>query len=555
MENADSQWLVIFCCVFYFYIMQGRKDIQPKMMYQVTLDSLVSTDDFWRKVNTVLDLRFLYKETAAYYGSEGQESIDPVVFFKICLVGYLNNISSDRKLIEYCGNCLNIRLFLKYDLDETLPWHSTISRTRQLYGEEVFLSLFQRVLAMCVHAGMVRGKRQAVDSAFVKANASMDSLAEKDVLEDAAWYAEELNDNSEYKVSATRKKLVEKHHAWKEEEYRSQPGGGNKSGQTNKLEGMDENGNLIRPKFLSNHTHYSPTDPDSRISTKPGKARQMNYFAQMAVDDAHHVITGACADYADQRDSQCLPKILNQAIENLSQHDIEIDQITADAAYSSGESLQYCEGKGIDAWIPNFGQYKASREGFEYNREKDQYECQRGNRAVLTFKGERMDSKGYTKRTYRSSETACGKCPFREKCCGRATKFKKIDDSIHKEYYDRMHKKLTKNREYAKRISRIRSKTVEPVLGTLLNFMGMRRVNTRGIKQANKHIMMAAMAYNLQKYLRFITKKPITKMAALDLKKPIGLKNPINGFYELIRCVLRHRESGQKGTVFFNRMP
>ncbi len=530
--------------------MQGRKDIQPKMMYQVTLDSLVSKDDFWRKVNAALDLRFLYKETATYYGSEGQESIDPVVFFKICLVGYLNNISSDRKLIEYCANCLNIRLFLKYDLDEALPWHSTISRTRQLYGEDVFLNLFQRVLAMCVQVGMVRGKRQAVDSAFVKANASMDSLVEKDVLEDAVWYAEELNDNSDYKVSATRKKLVEKHHAWKEEEYRSQPGGGNKSGQTNKLDSTDENGNLIRPKFLSNHTHYSPTDPDSRISTKPGKARQLNYFAQMAVDDAHHVITGACADYADQRDSQCLPQILNQAMVNLSQHDIEIDQITADAAYSSGESLQYCEEKGIDAWIPNFGQYKASREGFEYNREKDQYECQRGNKAVLIFKGERMDSKGYTKRTYRSSETDCGKCPFREECCGKSTKFKKIDDSVHKEYYDRMHKKLTENREYAKRISRIRSKTVEPVLGTLLNFMGMRRVNTRGIKQANKHILMAAMAYNLQKYLRFITKKQIPKMAAIEFNKPIGLKNAVKGFYEFIRCVLSHQKFGVTCSVF-----
>jgi len=31
---------------------------------------------------------------------------------------------------------------------------------------------------------MVSGKRQAVDSAFVKANASMDSLLEKEVLDD-----------------------------------------------------------------------------------------------------------------------------------------------------------------------------------------------------------------------------------------------------------------------------------------------------------------------------------------------------------------------------------
>ena len=63
----------------------------------------------------------LYKTTEKYYGAEGQESIDPVVFFKICLVGYLNNINSDRKLMEYCGDSLAIRLFLKYDIDEPLP--------------------------------------------------------------------------------------------------------------------------------------------------------------------------------------------------------------------------------------------------------------------------------------------------------------------------------------------------------------------------------------------------------------------------------------------------
>ena len=153
--------------------MQGRKDIQPKMMYQVSINDLVSIHNFYRILDKSIDLQFLYKATAPYYGSEGQESIDPVVFFKICLIGYLNNINSDRKLIEFCSNCLDTRWYLKYDIDEQLPWHSTISRTRQLYGEEVFLSLFQHVLALCVNKGMVRGKRQAVDSAYIKANASM----------------------------------------------------------------------------------------------------------------------------------------------------------------------------------------------------------------------------------------------------------------------------------------------------------------------------------------------------------------------------------------------
>src|SRR5690606_40840064 len=109
-------------------------------------------------------------------------------------------------------------------LDEALPRHSTISRTRQLYGEEVFLSLFQKVLSLCIAKGMVRGKRQAIDSAYIKANASMDSLIEKEVMEDVEQYANELEEGSEYKVKASIKKAVERHHAWKAEEYKGMPG-------------------------------------------------------------------------------------------------------------------------------------------------------------------------------------------------------------------------------------------------------------------------------------------------------------------------------------------
>src|SRR5690606_34459262 len=274
-----------------------------------------------------LDLHFLYQSTQQYYGSEGQQSIDPVVFFKILLVGYLNNINSDRALLRYCADSLSIRLFLGYDLDEELPWHSTISRTRQLYGEEVFLNLFQTVLKMCVNKGMVRGKRQAVDSAFIKANASMDSLVEKEVLEDASAYVNELEENSEFKVTSTRKKLVEQHHNWKKEEYKKMPG------NTQSIR-FDEDGKEIRPKFLSNHTHYSPTDPDAKISTKPGKPRQLNYAGQLAVDDKHHVITGACASTAGSKDSAIFSEIMNQTLENLRQNDMETDQVLADAGYS-----------------------------------------------------------------------------------------------------------------------------------------------------------------------------------------------------------------------------
>lgn len=511
--------------------MQGRKDIQPKMMYQVSINDLVSIHNFYRILDKSIDLQFLYKATAPYYGSEGQESIDPVVFFKICLIGYLNNINSDRKLIEFCSNCLDTRWYLKYDIDEQLPWHSTISRTRQLYGEEVFLSLFQHVLALCVNKGMVRGKRQAVDSAYIKANASMDSLIEKEIADDVALYADELNKGSEFKVKASVKKAVDRHHAWKQKEYKDMPGHVDNPKQT------DDNGNLIRPRFLSNHTHYSPTDPDAKISVKPGKARQLNYAGQIAVDDANHVITAACASSAANKDSQNLPQIVEQCIENLTINNIQIDQIMADAGYSSGEALAFCENNNIDAYIPNFGQYKPHREGFVYDETSNHYRCiqPQGNKAIISFKGIKTDSKGYQKKSYRSSESDCKNCPLVKQCCGKATKFKKIEDSIDKPYYDRMHKKLTEQPLYAKKMSRTRSKTVEPVLGTLINFTNMKRVNTRGMEAANKHVLLSAMVYNLKKLMKF--EQQTRKTIAMALKQ--ANKSLINRLKSDLFCLFK----------------
>gem|GEM_PF-123452 len=470
--------------------MQGRKEITFKMMYQVHIGDLVPRDNFYRILDRELKLGWLYKATRHYYGDEGQESIDPVVFFKMCLVGYLNNISSDRRLIDYCSDSLAIRLYLKYDIDEKLPWHSTISRTRQLYGGEVFRSLFKEVLRMCVAKGMISGRRQAMDSAFIKANASMESLLEKEVLEDADRYADELAENSEYTVKHTvtseKKKQIE-------ERQTSQ------AKRTKNIPGADSE----KAKLLSNATHYSPTDPDSRISTKPGKSRNLNYFGQLSVDTSHHVITGACADFADRRDSQCLEKLCEQTLENLHENDIKMEELLADTGYSSGSALEYLEQKGINAWIPNFGQFTPEREGFIYNKALNQYECQRGNRAILPFKTARTGSKGYIRHIYRSNESVCKNCPHKTGCCGEKTRFKKIEQSEHYDIYMKNHEKRKRNERYAARMSRLRSATVEPVLGTLINFLGMKRVNARGIAAAEKHVLMASLCYNLKKLLKF----------------------------------------------------
>jgi transposase len=164
--------------------MQGKKEYQEKLFASFQLSERVPAHNFYRRLNDVLDLNFLYLLTRPYYGESGQKSIDPIVFFKLCLVGYLENIISDRDLIQHSGMRLDILFFLGYDIDEPLPWHSTISRTRQLYPEMVFEEVFTKILFMCVEKGMVSGHTQAIDSAPVKANASMGSLELKVPKED-----------------------------------------------------------------------------------------------------------------------------------------------------------------------------------------------------------------------------------------------------------------------------------------------------------------------------------------------------------------------------------
>ncbi len=183
--------------------MQGKKDYQEKLFSHFQLSEHIPEQNFYRRLKEVLALEFLYPMTKSYYGESGQKSIDPIVFFKLCLVGYLENIISDRQLIEHSSMRLDILYFLGYDIDEQLPWHSTISRTRQLYPESIFEQVFTKVLGMCVEKGMVSGHTQAIDSAPIKANASMDSLELKVPKEDLGAHLEKIRHFS----SMDKKKL------------------------------------------------------------------------------------------------------------------------------------------------------------------------------------------------------------------------------------------------------------------------------------------------------------------------------------------------------------
>ncbi|WP_091874122.1 IS1182 family transposase [Pricia antarctica] len=503
--------------------MQGKKDYQEKLFTSFQLSERIPENNFYRRLKEVLDLRSLYPLTKGYYGDSGQKSIDPVVFLKLCLVGYLENLISDRQLIDHCSLRLDILYFVGYDIDEELPWHSTISRTRQLFSESVFEEVFTKVLAMCVEKGMVSGHTQAIDSAPVKANASMDTLELKVPEEDLDEHLRKVraigsmdretphreskgdtSDKRQRGITTSKKELDAikgRNKKWARDQDQ-RPGAGNKGS-----------------KYTSNKTHYSPVHPDARISVKPGKARKLNYLSQLSVDTAHHVITDIKAYHADGKDNQQLQDIVRRLQRRLWQQGLVFENCVADTGYSSGENYAFLEDSGIKSFIPPHGTYKGGPDNFIYNENEDHYLCPQGK--VIPFKKVFLDSRTKTrKKAYRASGKICKGCPLRTTCLGKVNE-KQFSVTYYRAEYERNIERV--NSREGRYMKGKRQSTVEPVFGTLTQFMGPRKVNTIGIGQANKVMHLSAIAYNMKKYLKFEQKR--AKSGAMALAFVVSVRN------------------------------
>jgi hypothetical protein len=220
---------------------------------------------------------------------------------------------------------------------------------------------------------------------------------------------------------------------------------------------------------------------------------------------------------------------------------IKIEKILADAAYSSGENYQYLEREKITPYIPLLGGALSGSEGFIYDERNDWYVCPNNKR--LKGSGRIVDDgKGHPVRKYFSLQSDCKNCPIRKSCISDKAKVKKIQHSIYKPELERA--KARQQSTKGKVMKRKRSSTVEPVWGTLINFMGMKRMNARGLAAANKMLILAAACYNLKKWLKFTAPKTNIKTMAM-------LKTKAGEAFAFIKMVFIKLVMGQNAAVNF----
>jgi transposase len=135
--------------------------------YDLSLEDLVPEDHFYRRLDAALDLSFLREQGAPLYATGGRPSVDPVVFFELQLVMFFEDLRSERQLMRVVSDRLPVRWYLGYDLLESLPDRSSLTRIRERFGLEVFRRFFEHIVEECVDAGLVWGEELFFDATKV----------------------------------------------------------------------------------------------------------------------------------------------------------------------------------------------------------------------------------------------------------------------------------------------------------------------------------------------------------------------------------------------------
>jgi transposase len=312
----------------------GKRRQRQESLF-ITADGLPKSagHPFYQKLNVLLAEAdfdpWIEKRCQRFYATEekrGQPSIPPGVYFRMLLVGYFENIESQRGIAWRCADSLSLRQFLGIPLEDATPDPKTLSNTRRRLPEEVFDEVFQFVLSIAAQKKLLSGKTVGVDSTLMEANAAMKSIVRRDTGEDWKAYVTRL---------MREEGAIAPEHEPTDEEVR-------------RFDKQRKN------KKVSNDEWVSPNDPESRITQLKDGRTHLAYKAEHVVDLKSDMILAAEIYPADHADTQTLVDSVLQAVENVQQADceIEIEEIVADKGYHAAETIELADNLNFRTYIP-----------------------------------------------------------------------------------------------------------------------------------------------------------------------------------------------------------
>jgi len=482
----------------------------------LSLEDLVPNDHFYRRLQARLDLSFVRELVGQLYARGGRPSVDPVVFFKLQLVMFFEDLRSERQLMRVVADRLSVRWYLGYDLFEPLPDHSSLTHIRDRLGLEVFRRFFERIVQECFEAGMVWGEELFFDATKVQANASIDSTRSRSLVEGrldehlAGVFPEEAPPDPEERSGVVsgfvgpegdeRRELARKNvlrHRWIEKAGRQERG-------------------VVRWGYTRMaDLRVSTTDPDSSpMYQKNNRSGRLGYLTHYAVDGGRaRVVLNVLVTGAEVTENLPMQEML---FRSTFRWRLSPRSVTGDAAYGTRENIAAIEKAGIRAYTALLEQGKRTSlftiEDFLYDAERDLYTCPAGE----TLRRQGHDRRGgYVRYAVRTS--ACMECPLKGKCTN-SPKGRWLSRGLEEEYLERV-RTYRRTAAYRKAL-RKRAVWIEPLFGEAKEWHGSRRFRLRGLQKVNAEALMIASGQNAKRLLTFRSGGPRMTAMVAALRPP-----------------------------------
>jgi transposase len=304
-----------------------KRKLRQQSMWVATQDLPRSAaHPFYTALNGVLDQNGFdeYVEAACggfYASTMGRPSLAPGRYFRLLMLGFFEQIESERGIAWRAADSLSVRAFLGLEFDETPPDHSTISRTRRLIDVETHAAVFSWIVERLTEAGLVNGKTVGVDATTLEANAALRSIVRRDTGESYEAFLLGLAKASGIETP-TREDLAR----------------------------LDRK----RPKKGSNDDWTHPHDPDARITKMKDGRTHLAHKAEHAVDLKTGAVIAVTIQPADKGDTETIKETLITAAENLEKIKPQTDgvrEVVADKGYHSNELLKDLRVLGIRTYI------------------------------------------------------------------------------------------------------------------------------------------------------------------------------------------------------------
>jgi len=305
---------------------EKKKAAQPE--FWIAADQVVSSAQigFYAKLEETLEsFGFAAKVRAlcqpAYDKSGvGRPGIDPVVYLKMIMVGFFEDLPSERAIAARCADSMSIRAFLKYELHEKTPEHSSFTVIRQRLGLDIYQQIFTLSLQALREHGLLRGKNLGIDSSVIEANASLRALVHRNTEEQYWDYVKRL---------AAQAGIDPEDTAAVRRFDRHRPGKG------------------------SNQEWQNPYDPDAKIGRTKDGATDMIYKPEAVVDLDTGAMVQADVHPGDQADHKEMATRVLEAQQTMNQacaqppETLTVTSVTSDKGYYAVGELEALQQEGI----------------------------------------------------------------------------------------------------------------------------------------------------------------------------------------------------------------